>query len=137
MKDLYRKLELEPTATPGEIAAALEKHPELNTYSAILLDEDRRSLYDRAHHVLKLIGTLRFQLDLDKSDTRFIEHHSDFAIMPKPKFTGSPKETAGAEAARPGSQGSDRKGRRTRRWLIAQVVVLAAAAATALILTLN
>jgi len=135
MRDLYRKLGLEPTATRDEIAAALEKHPELEAYSAILLDDDRRSLYDRSHHVLKLIGTLRFRLDLDKSDTWFIERHSDFAIMPKPKFTSAPQETAGDGAAASGTRGNGKKGRRTRRWLVALVAALVVATAIVLSLT--
>lgn len=137
MRDLYRKLELEPTANRDEIAAALEKHPELKAYSGILLDEDRRLLYDRSHQVLKLIGTLRFRLDLDKSDTWFIERHSDFAIMPKPVFASAPQEPATTEASGAGTRGRGRKGRRTGRWLLALVAVLVVAAAIVLILILN
>ena len=136
MKDLYRKLELEPTATRDEIAAALEKHPDLNAYSAILLDEERRALYDRSHQVLKLIGTLRFRLDLDKSDAWFIKRHSDYAIMPKPVFASAQQQAAGDEAAAPPARGKGRKGRRSRGWLIALVAALVAAAAIVLILNL-
>lgn len=136
MKDLYRKLELDPTATGDEIAAALEKHPELGAYSAILLDEDRRALYDRSHRVLKLIGTLRFRLDLDKSDSWFIVRHSDFAIMPKPALTGAPKEAAGDAAPEPRSRRKGKKGRRTGGWLLALVAALVVAAAAVLLLNL-
>lgn len=124
MKDLYRKLEIEPAATKDEIAAALEAHPDLQAYSAILLDEDKRSRYDRVHDVLKVIGTLRFKLGLDKSDTWFITHYSDFAIMPKPVYVGATKEAESDEAAKAG----DGKKRGKKWWLFALVAALIVAA---------
>jgi hypothetical protein len=132
MKDLYRRLDIRPTASKDEIAAALDQHPDLQAYAAILLDEDRRSQYDRVHGVLKMIGTLRFKLDLDKSDTWFITRYRDFAIMPKPAFVSAPQDTADDEAAKAG--GGKKRGKKW--WLFAVVAVLLAAAVFA-VLTLR
>ena len=132
MKDLYRKLDIKPTASKDEIAAALDQHPDLQVYSSILLDDDRRSQYDRVHGVLKAIGTLRFKLDLDKNDTWFITRYRDFAIMPKPAFVSAAQETADDEAAK--ARGGEKRGKKW--WLIALVAVLLAAAIFA-VLTLR
>ncbi len=136
MKDLYRKLELEPSATRDEIAAAFDQQPELKAYSAILLDEEKRSQYDEAHRVLKMIGTLRFRLDMDKSDTWFIQRYPDFAIMPKPKLGEVTKE---APATPESHSGRKRRGRRLNSragWLLPLLILLLAAAALGLMLIL-
>ena len=134
MRDLYRKLEIEKTASKEEIVAALEAHPDLAGYAAILLDEERRAAYDRVHTTLKMLGTLRFRLDLDKSDVWFIQHYRDFAIMPKPILSAGPQEPDREEKARAAS--NLRKKRRRRRWLYAMLAVAVLAAAVFLALTL-
>jgi curved DNA-binding protein CbpA len=132
MRDLYHRLELEPTATEEQIAAALEEHPDLQGYSAILLDEERRALYDRVHATLKMIGTLRFRLDLDKSEAWFIRRYPDFAIMPKP-ILGAAEQDTGEEAAKTASR--RKKERRRKRLLFAALAALVVAAAILLVLT--
>lgn len=134
MRDLYRRLGLDPTATEEEIAAALEEHPDLQGYSAILLDEERRALYDRVHATLKMIGTLRFRLDLDKSDAWFIQRHPDFAIMPKPILGAAAEDTGDDEAA--GHASRRKKKRMRKRLLLALLAAVFIAAATLLALTL-
>lgn len=134
MRDLYRKLEIERSASKDEIAAALREHPELAAYSAVLLDEERRALYDRVHNTLKMVGTLRFRLDLDKSDARFIRSYPDFAIMPKPALGSRPEESGSNESTGQGSR--RRKGRARKRWLYAVLAAIVLAAAAFLALTL-
>ena len=134
MRDLYKRLEIEPTASREEIVAALEAHPDLAGYSAILLDEERRAVYDGVHSTLKMIGTLRFRLDLDKSDAWFIQHYRDFAIMPKPFVGTKPQEPDSEETA--GAAAKLRKRRRRKKWLIAALAALVLAAAAFLALTL-
>jgi hypothetical protein len=133
MKDLYHKLELEPAATREEIAAAFEKRPELKAYSTILLDDEKRELYDQVHKTLKMIGALRFRLDLDKSDSWFIHRHPDFATMPKPKLGEVHRE-----APRPPKTPPPRRRRLNNLsgWLLPLVILLIVAAAIGVILIL-
>ena len=133
MKDLYHKLEVEPTATRDEIAAAFEQQPELKAYSAILLDDEKRPLYDQVHKTLKTIGTLRFRLDLDKSDTWFIQRYPDFAIMPKPKLGAVSREPPAAPKSRdkPKRRAGTRAG-----WLLPLLILLIVAVAIGLMLIL-
>ena len=135
MRDLYRRLELEPTATAEEISAALEKLPKGKPGASILLDEEKRELYDRTHATLKLIARLRFNLDLDKSDTWFLHEFPDFAIMPKPKLGAG----AARSAPREEKPVQDRKRRRKSRqngtnWLLVVLILLIAAGAAILLL---
>jgi hypothetical protein len=133
MKDLYRKLELEPTATRDEIVAALEQQPELEAYSAILLDDEKRSQYDQVHRALKMIATLRFRLDLDKNDTWFIQRYPDFAIMPKPKLSEAPREPSAAPKSRDKRK---RRGDTRAGWLLPLLILLIVVAAIGLMLIL-
>jgi hypothetical protein len=79
MKDLYRKLGIEPDASATEIQAALEQNPEISDFAAILLDEHKREGYDEAHAALRAIGVMRHKLGLDTGDTWFVESYPDFA----------------------------------------------------------
>lgn len=79
MKDLYRKLDIDPKASAEELAAALQNRPDLSEYTAVLLDEKKRAGYDRTHATLKTIGVLRHKLALDSGDSWFLEHYPDFA----------------------------------------------------------
>lgn len=91
MKDLYRKFHIKPDASREEIEAVVLLKPELARQAAILLDENRRARYDRAHAVLTTIGTLRFSLGLDSGDTAFLDRYPDFArgLKPMEKQPGS------------------------------------------------
>jgi len=79
MKDLYRKLGIEPGASIAEVREALDKSPKLDEFAAILLDEEKREGYDEAHAALRAIGVMRHQLGLDSGDTWFVENYPDFA----------------------------------------------------------
>ena len=118
MRDLYRRLALERSASPEEIRAALERLPDMKSYSAILLDEERRAVYDRAHNTLKMIALLRFRLGLDKSDNSFIQRYPDFAIMPKPVTSEATQESSGHQGPDKTTQRRDRTRRNGQRWLL-------------------
>ncbi len=79
MKDLYRKLGIDPKASTGEITAALAVKPEMREYAPILQDEKRRAGYDQAHATLNTIGILRHRLGLDSGDSWFLANCPDFA----------------------------------------------------------
>jgi len=78
MKDLYRKLEIEPDAHPEEVSAALERNPDMGELDSVLLNDEKRSEYDEAYRALKAIGVLRQNLGLDTTDTWFVEKYPDF-----------------------------------------------------------
>jgi curved DNA-binding protein CbpA len=118
MRDLYRRLALERSASPEEIRAALERLPDMKSYSAILLDEERRAVYDRAHNTLKMIALLRFRLGLDESDNSFIQRYPDFAIMPKPVTSSATQESSGHQGPDKTTQRRDRTRRNGQRWLL-------------------
>ena len=118
MRDLYRRLALERSASPEEIRAALENLPEMKPYSAVLLDEERRAAYDRVHATLKMIALLRFRLDLDKSDNSFIQRYPDFAIMPKPVASEAAQEASGDQGRDETLQRRDKRRRNGQRWLL-------------------
>jgi len=84
VKDLYRKLHVKPDASREEIEAVVLLKPELARQAAILLDENRRVRYDRAHAVLTTIGALRYSLGLDSGDAAFRDQYPDFAHGLKP-----------------------------------------------------
>jgi hypothetical protein len=135
MKDLYRRLEIEPTATADEISAAIEKLPEAKARGSILLDSEKRELYDRAHATLKLIARLRFNLDLDMHDSWFIQQYPDFAIMPKPKLTdGATQSALQPEAPAKGVKRRRKRQRNGTNWLLAVLILLIAAGAVILLL---
>jgi hypothetical protein len=79
MKDLYRRLGIDPKASSREVAAALASKPEMGECAPILQDEKRRAGYDQAHATLNAIGILRHRLGLDSDDSWFLENCPDFA----------------------------------------------------------
>lgn len=79
MKDLYRRLGIEPQSSDEEIRAALESRPAMQGCSGILLDPARRAAYDETHHILKTIGLLRHRLGLDTGHSWFLDNCPDFA----------------------------------------------------------
>jgi hypothetical protein len=57
MKDLYRKLGIESGASREAIESALESCPDLaDDHAPVLLDPEKREVYDEAHAALKAIG---------------------------------------------------------------------------------
>lgn len=78
MKDLYRRLGIEPQSSDEEISSALASKPELSEFSSILLNPERRAQYDETHHILKTIGILRHHLGLDTGHSWFLDNCPDF-----------------------------------------------------------
>jgi len=78
MKDLYLRLGIHENASAEQIATALELTPEKDEYSLILLNKQRRAVYDRAHATLRSVGMLRQSLDLFSGDSWFEKHYQDF-----------------------------------------------------------
>lgn len=87
MKDLYRRLEIEPESSEQEIATALESKPKLSACANILLNQERRAQYDEIHHVVRTIGILRDRLGLDTGHSWFLENCEDFAPRKGLPFT--------------------------------------------------
>jgi len=79
MKNLYAALGLEFGASDAQLAAILAQTPEKGAQVAILLNPQKRALYDRAHTTLQAIGTLRQRLGLDAGESWFLESYSEFS----------------------------------------------------------
>lgn len=136
MKDLYRKLEIEPDADHDEIAAALERNPGMSEYVPVLLDDEKRSEYDEAHRALKAIGVLRHNLQLDTRDTWFVEKYPDFcprlsrkkssAATRQPESTVPAAETSGETESRE-KPALERRPKRSNTPVLITVIVVAVA----------
>jgi len=98
MKDLYKRLGIEPQSSAEEVAAALGSKPELGPYAGILLDPERRAQYDETYHIVKTIGMLRNRLGLDTGHSWFLENCPDFAPRKSLPFAQSPPGQHSAEA---------------------------------------
>jgi hypothetical protein len=83
VKDLYLKLGIDRGASAAEVQAALEIKPELSDYAMILMDTEKRALYDSTHSTLKMIGALRLRLGLDSGPSWFLKNYLDFAPAQK------------------------------------------------------
>jgi len=100
MKDLYAKLGVEPTASGREIAERLKQKPELAPIGTILLNPEKRAVYDGAYSTLKTIGALRHRLGLDKGESWFLKTHPHFA----PSLTSMAKTRQAPSASQPATQ---------------------------------
>lgn len=128
MKDLYSTLGIEPGASEQEVAAALESRPDLAAYSSILLNQERRAAYDRAHMTLSTIGGLRSRLGLDP-DKWMLENSADRARARRPD--PAPPIPAASQAAKPGSARSQPSAVRIRLGLVLALVAAVALAVIA------
>jgi hypothetical protein len=100
VKDLYSRLGIDRKAGAEEVQAALELKPGLRDDATVLLDMQKRALYDSTHSTLKLIGELRFRLGLDTGPSWFLEHCPDYAFRKTAaKSSQSPEERAGTDAS--------------------------------------
>jgi len=98
MKDLYSRLGIDRKASAEEVQAALELKPGLKDDATILLNTQKRALYDSTHSTLKLIGELRFRLDLDSGRSWFLEHCPDYSFRRSAaKSSQSPGQDAVAD----------------------------------------
>ena len=102
---MYSSLGIDAKASREEVAAALQLKPGSGASPAILLDEEKRSAYDRAHETLKTIGMLRHRLGLDSGDSWFLETCPDFAPRSRtakaPAKPGEPEPEAASPGANP------------------------------------
>lgn len=102
MKDLYARLEVQPTANEQELEAALRDKPSMEITAGILLDQEKRARYDRAHATLKAIGVLRQRLRLDTGDSWFLQNCPDFAPGFKPASAPAQPEASASVGPTPG-----------------------------------
>jgi len=144
MKDLYRKLGVNKAATHAELEEAFRQNRDLADYASILLNEQKRAVYDRAHSALTMIGALRQRLDLDSDGSWFVEQHADFAPAARrqqPAVAGSAasaERTDSPSATAPGATPvSPPVVRRVGRGSLIVLVLAAAALAAILWFALN
>jgi hypothetical protein len=113
VKDLYSKLGIDRGASAGEVQAALELKPGLKDDATVLLNTQKRALYDSTHSTLKLIGELRFRLGLDTGPSWFLEHCPDYAFRKNAaKSSRDAEERAGTDAS-PGAHPPTQQPKRT------------------------
>ncbi|MGD2129690.1 MAG: hypothetical protein PVJ33_13970 [Lysobacterales bacterium] len=150
MKDLYRELGLSRNATSEEIAEALKQHADLADYAKVLLNEQKRVVYDRAHAAVTSIGTLRQRLGLDKESSWFVENYADFSPAARQAPQAATESTSAPPAPATGAAGpsapapagtaqtsSPAKTRRVGRGSLIVLVLAAAALAVILYLALS
>ncbi len=85
MIDLYKKYGLKPyEADPEKIRQALSRPPYMykGTIEYVLLHQGRKTIYDRTHETLSLIGEIRSRLDLTNSHN-WGHSYEDFNIAPQ------------------------------------------------------
>jgi hypothetical protein len=135
MKDLYRRLGLDETAGDAAVRAALAAAGDDATREAaeyILLDPQRREVYDRNRRVLLTIGRLRANLGLNLTRfwprPRFADFTVDLAPT-SPRPADDPMRIAwafGVVGRRGAVPAQDR--RRTGAALLAIIILLSAVA---------
>jgi len=142
MKNLYHMLNIDPNASAEQIAAALQLKPEMGVYAPILLDESRRSVYDRAHATLSVIGLLRHRLGLYSGDSWFQQNYPTYVPrlrqrQPQQEPEGAKSPEPGSERTHPGQQGRDPEAapRHRRSWMVAALAGIIAVICLAAALT--
>ena len=94
MKDLYKRLGLDPSASPEQVRAAIEspagavEPADLESARDVLLDPNRRAVYDRTRRVLTTIGHLRAHLGLNYKTFWARGRLKDFTYDLSPPATG-------------------------------------------------
>jgi hypothetical protein len=128
MKDLYRRLGLDESAPEAVVRAALAACNDADTRAAaghILLDPDRRAVYDRNRRVLAAIGNLRAHLGLNL--TRFWprSRFGDFTVDLAPPAAARPADDPMRIAWAFGVLGRNGRTVRRRRWVAAMICIVA------------
>ena len=139
MKDLYKQLGVSDTGGEVDIRAALgSSAPELREAAEfILLDPNRRAVYDRNRRVLLTVGHLRAHLGLNLSRFWPRSRFADFTVDLSPLPTGGagrptdPMKMAWAFGVEPPDAAAPGR-RRRRTFILAAAMVLVAAALIAL-----
>jgi hypothetical protein len=88
VKDLYKRLNIDSSATPEEIQCALEaiSDPGIRErVEKILLRPDRRKVYDRNHRVLMQITEMRHRLSLYDKECWASGSYGDFTSVADPE----------------------------------------------------
>jgi len=140
MKDLYRRLGVNRTATHAELEEALGQNRDMAAYATVLLNEQKRAVYDRAHSALTTIGVLRQRLGLDPDRSWFVDQYADFApaaLRKQPGSTGAPAEQPASRAATTPHPAPAPGARRVGRGSLIVLVLAAAALAAMLWFVLN
>lgn len=144
MKDLYKHLGVEETATADAIRAACPRAPQEVRSAAeyILLDDHRRRVYDRNRSLLVSLGQLRSKLGLSFAPFWVRGSFAEFTFDPLLKFPTPQTTHDGQHLADPlevlrAFDGGARRRRRSRRWasksLIAFSILILLATLAALV----
>lgn len=90
MKDLYKRLGVDAACTEAELKAALARADGETCEAAryILLDPDRRAVYDRNRRVLSIIGQVRGNLGLNLTSFWPATRFGDFTVDLTPPRPG-------------------------------------------------
>jgi DnaJ-class molecular chaperone len=99
MKDLYAKLGIDQHASQSEVTAALQSRPELSAFSTVLLNAEKRAVYDRAHTALKAIGQLRHKLGLDSGESWFLQNCADYVPRQRSAVSAEKSPAAAGSSA--------------------------------------
>jgi hypothetical protein len=127
MKDLYKRLNLDPAATPQDIRAALGSAADEPTRAAaqfILLSPRRRAVYDRNHRVLSTIGQLRGRLALGLRPFWSHGHHHDFTVPFSPTAPSSADPFSVINAAGQATRQRRRWPTARSAWIILAIAML-------------
>ena len=126
MKDLYKRLAIAPSASEDEIRRALPaaEEPARTEGEFILLQPDRRAVYDRNHRVLSTIGQLRGRLALGLRPFWSHGDHKDFTQL----FSTGRTDLRGIGENDPSDYSRTRRSRKWVWWLLAIGIALAAGA---------
>lgn len=88
MRDLYKRIGLYPHAAPEQIHASIGKCADKGVRvdaEAVLLNPQRRTVYDHTHRLLSVIGRLRAELGLNHTPNWRGDAAADFTIAnPRP-----------------------------------------------------
>lgn len=105
MKDLYARFKIDREASTAVLSGKLKDLSEAKPYAPVLLNEEKRALYDRTHATLKAIGLLRHRLGLDSDSSWFVENCPDFSVGFGPSMSvPAAGESAAAQPPRPPSR---------------------------------
>ncbi|GAA5173215.1 hypothetical protein [Modicisalibacter zincidurans] len=130
MRDLYKRLEIEPSADDASIGAAIEAcdNSALKADAAAVLRVGaRREAYDGLHGMLSELGRLRARLGLTHGAYWRGDVANDFSLAPDLAQSRHDELIAKLDAAM-AAQATLRHQRRRMPWLLAGVTALGGAA---------
>ena len=149
MKDLYKRLSIDPASSAQQIREVMSSPvaradaAALEAAEFVLLDKNRRAVYDRTHRVLTTIGELRLHLGLNFKTFWARGRLKDFTYElaepqgPRRRRTIRsirPADIRRAFGLRAGDPASDYESGRQRLLVIACLLVATAVAAVAFLI---